>query len=173
LEAPSSLDLAAAARVAKRVELREIRLSEISASNLAPYHGPLHPEVTHTCAPTTHEDHSIEVLCSYDFVVKSNGDDVAKAQFKYIISYDVVGDDAVDEDDLQHFAYANGTYHSWPFVRQLAFDLTARMGYPPYTLPVFQFNPKPKEAAPVPENEDDATPAHEEFREEEGAPSET
>jgi hypothetical protein len=139
------LDLAAAARVAKRVELREIRLSEISASNLAAHHGPLHPEVQHVCSPIVHESHLIEVLCSYDFLVKSEGDEIAKAQFKYLISYDVIGEAPVDEADLQHFAFANGTYHSWPFVRQLVFDLTSRMGYPPYTLPVFQFNPKPKQ----------------------------
>jgi len=151
LEAPGSLDLAAAARVAKRVELREIRLSEISASNLSTHHGPLHPEVQHVCSPTLHDSHLIEVLCSYDFLVRSEGDEIAKAQFKYLISYDVIGDTPVDQADLEHFAFANGTYHSWPFVRQLVFDLTARMGYPPYTLPVFQFNPKPKaeEASPT------------------------
>lgn len=153
MEAPSSLDLVAAARVAKRVELREIRLSEISASNLTAHHGPLYPEVQHACSPTVHDEHLIEVLCSYDFLVKSDGDEVARAQFKYLISYDVIGAGAVDEADLEHFAFANGTYHSWPFVRQLVFDLTARMGYPPYTLPVFQFNPKPK---PV-EDADDET----------------
>ncbi len=171
MEAPSSLDLAAAARIAKRVELREIRLSEISALNVLPYHGPLHPEVQHTCLPTC-GNNEIEVLCSYNFSVKSEGDEVARAQFKYLISYDVLGEGGVDENDLQHFAYANGTYHSWPFVRQLVFDLTARMGYPPYTLPVFQFNPKPKpapSAAPSPEI-GELVPSGENFG---GAPSES
>ena len=170
MEAPSTLDLVAAARVAKRVELREIRLSEISASSPSAYHGPLHPEVNHDCSPTMHDDHHIEVLCSYNFLVKSDGDDVAKADFKYVISYEIVGDGGVEEADLQHFAFANGTYHSWPFVRQLVFDLTARMGFPPYTLPVFQFNPKPKEPAPEVTAEGEAEAAVVDNKE--GAPSE-
>lgn len=170
MEAPSSLDLAAAARVAKRVELREIRLSEISAKSLVAYHGPLHPEVHHVCTPATHDVNVIEVQCSYDFVVKSEGEDVARAEFKYLLSYDVVGDAPVEEADLEHFAYANGTYHSWPFVRQLVFDLTSRMGYPPYTLPVFQFNPKPKEAQVQQEAIADEPADADEI---EGAPSDT
>lgn len=170
MEAPSSLDLAAAARIAKRVELKEVRLSEMFAKNLLPYHGPLHPEVQHTCAPSTHDANAIEVQCTYDFLVKSEGDDVAQAQFKYLLSYDVVGEAPLDDADLEHFAYANGTYHSWPFARQLVYDLTSRMGYPPYTLPVFQFNPKPKASSEPVAADPEVLPTEDDAK---GAPSET
>lgn len=149
MEVPSNLDLAAAARIAKRAELQEIKLSEISASRLIAQRGALRPEVQHKCSPGPRQGNRLDVVCSYTFKVKDEEEEVANADFKYLVSYALSGDDPIDADDLEHFAFANGTYHSWPFVRQLIFDLTARMGYPPYTLPVFQFNPKPKLTEPA------------------------
>ena len=43
---------------------------------------------------------------------------VLKADLNYLVSYTLLGSDPIDENDLSHFAFANGTYHSWPFVRQ-------------------------------------------------------
>jgi hypothetical protein len=83
-----------------------------------------------------------------------------KGELKYLILYSLSGDDPVSDEDLAHFAFANGTYHSWPFVRQFLFGLTSQMGYPPYTLPVFKFNPKPKPSETQPDadtGDDDAT----------------
>ncbi len=157
MEAPTSVDLAAAARIAKRVDLKDIRLSEITASGPIKTNGLLEPEVRHACT-TRQEGDSLEVLCSYNVRVKSGDVEVVRAEFKYTIIYTLSGDDPVESSDLEHFAFANGTYHSWPFVRQLVFDLTANMGFAPYTLPVFQFNPKPpkrEEVAVTEDNVDD------------------
>jgi len=95
----------------------------------------------------------VEVVCRYNFRVRTGDLEIALASFNYSILYEVAaGDEAVLDQDLGDFAYANGTYHSWPFVRQLLFDLTARMGYPPYSLPALKFNPKNsmKPATPPP-----------------------
>jgi len=157
LDAPK-VDLAAAARISSRVEFRDIRLNEISASSPMRSHGDLEPLIQHRCAATKHEGDLLEVTCSYELRVKAGGDEVVKADLSYLVSYTLLGEDPVDQNDLEQFAFANGTYHSWPFVRQLLFDLTSRMGYPPYSLPVFKFFPKRPKAAAQPQT--DGTPAN-------------
>lgn len=141
MERPKEWDLAAAARISGRVEFREIRLAEINAFSPIKGHGALEPLIEHDCTPR-HVGDLVEVLCSYQVRVTSGVDEPLRADLKYVISYTLLGDEPVDPSDLGHFASANGTYHSWPFVRQLLFDLTSRMGYPPYNLPVFKFFPK-------------------------------
>lgn len=67
----------------------------------------------------------------------------AQATIKYLLDYDLRGNEPLAEDDIAEFAFANGTLHSWPFVREFLYGLTAKMGFLPYTLPVFHFVPKP------------------------------
>jgi preprotein translocase subunit SecB len=152
LERPKEWDLVAAGRIASRVEFREIRLIELKASSPVKTLGMLEPKIDHHCSLKKHEGEALEVLCSYQLRVTSGEDELLKADLDYLICYSLLGEEPVDADDLDHFAFTNGTYHSWPFVRQLVFDLTARMGYPPYNLPVFKFFPKrakPVETPPV------------------------
>jgi preprotein translocase subunit SecB len=153
LESPKGVDLAAAARISSRVEFREIRLSEINASSPTKGLGALEPQIEHHCTLMKQDGDLLEVLCAYQIRVTSGAKELLKADLSYLVSYTLLGNDPVDENDLNHFAFANGTYHSWPFVRQTLFDLTARMGYPPYNLPVFKFfpkRPKPVETTPPP-----------------------
>jgi hypothetical protein len=52
------------------------------------------------------------------------------------------GTEPLADEDVAQFALSNGTLHSWPFVRELLYALTSRIGYPPYTLGVVHFRPK-------------------------------
>jgi preprotein translocase subunit SecB len=143
LETDRKVDLKAVARIAQRVDLRNIRLAEIAAFSFGTAQGVLEADLTHDCEAMRLETADVfEVICRYDFTVKTSDAEVASAKFNFVILYRIAGEEEVAEPDLAEFAFANGTYHSWPFVRQLLFDLTARMGYPPYTLPVLKFNPK-------------------------------
>lgn len=148
MDASRGSDLVAAARISRRVELREIRLTEIFASGPIKAVGSLQPQIDHDCVPIRHDANSIEVECSYRISVTLDDVEVVRGNLKYLISYSLSGEEPVSDEDLVHFAFANGTYHSWPFVRQTLFGLTSDMGYPPYTLPVFKFNPKPKPVEP-------------------------
>jgi len=109
------------------------------------------PQVEHSCQPVKHEGDLLEILC--DYRLHTGDEALLKAQLKFLISYTLLGEDPVDPNDLDHFAFANGTYHSWPFVRQCVFDLTARMGYPPFNLPVFKFFPKRPKTVDAPSAE--------------------
>jgi hypothetical protein len=81
------------------------------------------------------------VVCRYTFNVESSGSAVSEAEIVYLLTYDRDGTPLAEEDVTQ-FAAANGVYHSWPFLRQLLYDLTSKMGFPPLTLPVFLVSPK-------------------------------
>ena len=47
-------------------------------------------------------------------------------------------DDDPNEDDLEHFAFANATFNAWPYWRELAQSMTQRMGIPPVVIPALQ-----------------------------------
>jgi preprotein translocase subunit SecB len=138
----NDVDLAAAVRVSRRVELRDIRLSHIAASSPTHHPGALKPHVEHECSGKTTDGELIEVTCAYRFHAMSGTEEpVLDATLTYLLVYKIIGPETVDAADLDHFAYASGTLHSWPFVRQLLFGLTANMGYPPFMLPVHKHQP--------------------------------
>jgi len=155
--------MAAVGRISRRVELRDIRLTEVHATRHAALGGPLRlkPSYECNCVPVNVTDQGIEVVCSYTFKVRTSEADVAEAKIVYWIGYRLIGDDPTDEADIQHFAKANGAYHSWPFAREEIFSLTSRMGFPPYTLPVLSFLPRPQQKAPtvVSPTDSDTAPA--------------
>lgn len=142
----NAIDLAAASRISSRVELLDIRLTEIRATcqpGVSEKH-PLQPTYSQECMPAKVEGGFIEVVCSYNFKVRSSDLELAEAHMKYRIVYKLLGDQPTEPSDIEQFARANGAYHSWPFVRETIYNLTAKMGFPPYTLPVLSFLPRPK-----------------------------
>jgi hypothetical protein len=142
------VDFAAVSRIARRVDLREIRLVDLSAKLL--------DEGGETLAANTkyqefHEmkDQVLTVRSVYLFAVTAGEQPVAEVSATYRILYDVGGIEPVSESDISQFAFANGMHHSWPFLRQLVFDITAKIGLPPYTLPLFLVNPQVKQVPEV------------------------
>lgn len=135
------VDLAAVNRVAKRVELKGVRLSEISAKCDPTVIGPsLMPNVDLDCKVGEHNESSLEVICNYTFAAQSEAKQAIQSTITYLLNYEVSGSESPSVEDLTEFAQANGALHSWPFVRELLYGLTSRMGYPPYTLPVIHFS---------------------------------
>lgn len=47
------------------------------------------------------------------------------------VVYSAEDPEAFDDVDAEHFAFANGTLHAWPYWRELAHSATGRMGVPP------------------------------------------
>ena len=155
------VDFAAAGRVAMRVDLKDVRVTNVSAKCDPAVHGPLEPLLDFECAVVGRENNLLEIACNYQFAARTADAQIAEAAIKYLLAYEVRGTDPLAEEDLAEFAASNGTLHSWPFVREFLYGLTAKMGYPPYMLPVVHFKPKPqpqvnmeatKKAAPNPES---------------------
>ena len=144
-----SLDLIAAARVSRRVELEAIRLTEVSlASGEAFGSGALELEEVKPVVgmPTVLQDGRIEVNCAYMFTFNNNDAFVFDLSLAYSVLYSLRGTEPADDCDLKHFANANGRYHTWPFAREMVTSLTAKMGYTPYVLTVLSFSPKVDQA---------------------------
>ena len=137
------VDFAAAGRVANRVELKRIRVAEVSATCNPAVVGTIEPTVDHDCKIAGREGNALEIVCHYRFTASIGQTQVAEAAIKYLLQYQVKDNEPLADDDVSQFASSNGTLHSWPFLREFLYDLTSRMGYPPYTLGVVHFKPKP------------------------------
>lgn len=138
--------MAAVARIASRVELQGIRLVELSftTQKVVANGSPLEPSIEPDCVPLPSEKGFLNVGCQFTFVIRSTGEVVAESKFKYLLQYKLNGEEPPSEKDIIEFSAVNGSYHAWPFVRELIFSLTARMGFAPFTLPVLSFHPKAK-----------------------------
>jgi hypothetical protein len=134
--------MAAVARIASRVELRGIRLIELlfTTKKVVPDGSPLEPSIETDCVPLPSEKGSINVGGVFKFMIRSTGEEIAEARIKFLIQYSLRGEEVPSEQDLVPFSAVNGAYHAWPFVRELVFSLTARMGFQPFTLPVLFFH---------------------------------
>jgi preprotein translocase subunit SecB len=149
----TTVDLAAVNRVAKRVELKGVRLAGITASCDPNALGPsLKPDVNLDCKLGDHNDTNLEVVCNYTFLAQSGEVKAIESEIRYLLLYEITGSESPSPSDLAEFARANGALHSWPFVRELLYGLTSRMGFPPYTLPVMHFKtvnspPTPQQGA--------------------------
>lgn len=56
----------------------------------------------------------------------------------FLATYRLEGAGAYPRDALQHFAELNGTYHVWPYWRELVQSLAGRAGLPSVVVPVFK-----------------------------------
>jgi hypothetical protein len=146
-----NFDMAAVSRVASRVELRGIRLVDLSVvtKKLVDFGTPLEPSFETDCVPGVAESGHINVDCNFSFFIHSKGEEVSEAKIKYLIHYRLKGEGVPSAQDVEAFAAVNGAYHAWPFVRELIFSLTSRMGFQGFTLPVLSFhNPKQNKSEP-------------------------
>lgn len=140
------VDFGAANRVSIRVELKDIRLTDMSAKCNPKLKGSfLDPTVDLDCKVVGHENNALEIACDYRFAARAAEAQVAEATIKYVLVYEIRGSEPLIDEDLAEFALANGTLHSWPFLRELLYGLMSKMGYPPYILPVFHFKAKPQQ----------------------------
>jgi len=139
-------------RVSSRAELRNIRLVEVSARcDPKTGGGTLEANLDNDCEVVGRESKTLQVACNYRFSVNATQAKAAEATVKYLLDYELGGDEPFAAEDIEEFAFANGTLHSWPFVREFLYGLTSKMGFPPYMLPAFHFKPKPPQIQPTEE----------------------
>ena len=140
-----TVDYAAAGRIAKRAELKSIRLIEVSAKCDPKIGAPLEPTVKVECVVAHQDVNALEIVCDCQFAARTTQAQVADAAVKYLLVYEIQGNEPLAQGDLAEFAMSNGTLNAWPFLREFLYGLTSRMGYPAYVLPTFHFVPKPPE----------------------------
>jgi len=153
---PETVDMLAVRRIASRVNLIDVRLDKMTAEVLGQVGEELTAGYSASYAALPQVGATLPIECHFEFSVVSGRVDVIEAAFTFRLLYEVEGDGPIADDDLTHFASANGAYHTWPFVRETLYSLTGRMGLPPYVLPVLSFAP-PRPKAPATEAEDPTT----------------
>lgn len=144
-----NVDFKAAARISRRVDLKDVSLVELTATSQRPI-GPvrnLDPLVEHECQLLSIGDGLIQVGCKYTFRVLHDGKELSRAAFDFRLFYALHGNEPASKEDAGEFAKANGLYNSWPFARELIYSLTSRMGFPPYSLPSLLLQPPQKAIA--------------------------
>ena len=152
-------DLRAAARVSRHVEVETIRLGEarIEPGTFSAIGDDL--QIAESVHGTQHTmmDGKIGVVCKYEFIFHSKGKFAFTLRLEYHVIYGLQGELQPDEEDVRHFADANGRYHTWPFIREMIVSLTAKMGYRPFVLPALIFLPRVEEQPePVQPSKDSA-----------------
>ena len=137
----ATVDFAAVGRVSRYSELKDIRLIEVSAKCDPNSSGPLVPEFSNASSVLRRDSEILEISCSYRFVGRTAETEAIVVGISYLLSYSLKSPEPLADDDVVQFASANGTLHSWPFVREFLHALTSRMGFPPFTLGVMHFVP--------------------------------
>ena len=69
---------------------------------------------------------------------------VVDVEAEYGITYHIPDGVEVSDDLIQMFASRNAVFGAWPFFRELAHSLVARMDMPPLVVPLFRMPPLPK-----------------------------
>jgi|SRR4051812_12310963 preprotein translocase subunit SecB len=151
----TTVDFAAVGRVSKHAEIKEVRLVEVAAkSELEMLAGSLKPEVRHDTSIKQISADSMEIVADYEFSGSLGEKKVVVITMKYVLIYGLKpASEPLTETDIAEFAKANGTLHSWPFVRETLHGLTYRMGLPPFNLGVMHFAPKPTQKTAGDKNE--------------------
>jgi len=157
----ATVDFAAVARVSRFTELKDIRLTDVSAkSDPKIIAAPLESEFTQESSVVGRDSESLEVSCAYHFVGRSAGEQAISIDITYLVQYALTAKEPLADEDVSQFAVANSTLHSWPFVREFLHGLTSRMGFPPFKLGVMHF--VPMKPAPAKEDAKEETPKTEE-----------
>jgi preprotein translocase subunit SecB len=137
----ATVDFAAIGRVSRFSELKDIRLIDVWAKSDPSAVGPLKSEVTHNSSVLKRDSESLQVVSSYRFVGRTAETQAIEINITYLVVYALKAPAPLADEDVTLFAAANGTLHSWPFVREFLHGLTSRMGFPPFKLGVMHFVP--------------------------------
>ncbi|RIV39331.1 SecB chaperone [Micromonospora radicis] len=167
MKVPDDIDLyaaqQAAARVAARAEIRDVRLfgSSVELDHFPTTGSRLKWSLDTDVAVEREEDDSAFILRSrYSLVVAEatevlpdtddagaetdDGDDegsIADISFEFAALFHLEmrdGDDPVNDAELQAFAFTTGQFALYPFAREYVYDVTGRLGLPPLTVGVLQ-----------------------------------
>lgn len=104
--------------------------------------GPLDAKFSHKCSVASNDNAVLKVLCEYSFM-GAGEPKLVDIAITYLVTYALSSPQPLAAADVEQFSTANGTLHSWPFVRELLHSLTLRMGIPAFKLGVMHFVPMP------------------------------
>lgn len=78
---------------------------------------------------------------------KEKGTPAIEVSVGFELAYRIPTNMSAPAASLAEFANVNGIFNAWPYFREFVHASLARMGHPPFILPVYRLAP-PKKAAP-------------------------
>jgi hypothetical protein len=145
--------IAAAGRVAQRVELVNIRLVQ-SAFTVSPKYvgGEVDASVRMQAqAQVIRRERLIQALARYYLIADTLKPKAPAFRINafYLLRYTVGDMEGLSASDIDDFADINGVFNSWPYWREYVQSVSCRMGLPIVTLPVYRVGGGEDESEPV------------------------
>jgi len=92
---------------------------------------------------------AVHAIVRFTLEAREAGKKEAKPAFRVAASFELVYKIPPDLDpsrqELRAFAETNAVFNAWPYWREFAQSMTARMNLPPLTLPLFRIAPRSSE----------------------------
>ncbi|MFP3938530.1 MAG: hypothetical protein ACLFVW_09340 [Phycisphaerae bacterium] len=138
------VDLAQVARVAKKVDIGQIRALAFSAQtqpDMPPGMLSVQNSVS-TGYRRDEDDGSLVILAKFGLTASSDDATVEHPAIELSLTlelqYECSDVGKFQEDDLEAFAQVNGPYNAWPYWREYVQNAVTRMGLPSLVVPVFR-----------------------------------
>jgi len=138
--------MAQVARVAKDVELKDIRVITFSAKQSPELiRGQMDvQQAVSTEATADAEAREIRVIARFTADAHPSGEQEGAVAVSVAVTFELAYESEVveelSEDALDAFGAVNGVYNAWPYWREFIQNTTARMGLPPLIIPVFRLS---------------------------------
>lgn len=133
-----------AARVAGRVQIRDIRLLECKCFHTPPTHkGKQQVEISHSVRTKVDKKSGL-ILVFPTFTMKAipherpEEEPFVGMEARFMLTYQLENMSGLTAASFKHFGMTNGIYNAWPYWREFVQNTIARMGLPNITLPVFR-----------------------------------
>jgi hypothetical protein len=141
--------LKAAFEIQRRAELTDIRVTHCNANGFEgaeqSFQGPLKLGMRSDSKVHSFSPGRLQVSISIDFEAKDSSQE-AKVVFLlglgFLLAYELEGEYLPSPDQLDAFKDGNAIFNCWPFARELAQNLTMRMGLAVPPIPLFRVVPK-------------------------------
>jgi hypothetical protein len=141
--------LKAAFEIQRRAELVEIRVTHCNAKGFEgepSFQGPLKLGLASQSKVHLVSPGKLRIEVCLEFKAKDSAGEHAKTVFTldlgFMLAYDLEDDYLPPEEQVSAFKDGNAIFNCWPFARELAQNLTMRMGITVPPIPLFRVVPK-------------------------------
>lgn len=134
------------AEVVPKLEIRDIRLLNLSCGLTAPPPpaGAIRIDLSHEVSVDLIENSALGVQVHYSLNASPEAADSApflKMTVIFQLLYDGENLSAISAEKRQMFGDINGVHNAWPYFRELVQSVSSRMGLPPLTVPLLKLGP--------------------------------
>lgn len=131
-------------RIARSIELEEVSLRhcEVARTEEVAKRQSVKIQLDVSGETTTLSSKDQAFIATIEFKLQAKGrkeTEVFRMNSSFDLFYRMMSsDESFSKDELEQFTRVNGVFNAWPYFREFVQNLSARMGYPSITVPVFR-----------------------------------